>query len=136
MNPDNARRILEGLEKLPPEKSPVEKRMELEHLLASPVIGEHAGNAAAVLEGYKSGQLAYVPAHYYIYKNGKKEAGPRPLSGFDPEKVLWGEYPNPRGVWIESVNQPFPVLELGCFYSVVHTMYVLIDLQCTGPPYI
>lgn len=110
MSPDNARHILEGLDKRPPEKSPVEKRIEeLERLLASPVIGEHAGNAAAVLEGYKSGNLEYVPGHYYIYRNGKQEAGPRPLSGFDPEKVLWEEYPSPRGIWIETVSQPFPV---------------------------
>ena len=99
MSPDNAHRILEGLDKLPPEESPIEKRIEeLELLLASPVIGEHASNAAAVLDGFKSGQLAYVASHYYIFRNGKKEAGPRPLSGLDPEKVLWGEHPNPRGI--------------------------------------
>lgn len=113
MSPDNAHRILEGLDKLPPEKSRVKKERieELELLLASPVIGEHASNAAAVLDGFKSGQLAYVAGHYYIFRNGKKAAGPRPLSGFDPEKVLWEEYPNPRGIWIESMSQPFPILE-------------------------
>ena len=112
MKPENARRIIERLDRLPPEKSPVEKRIEeLECLLASPVIGEHAGNATAVLEGFRSGDLEYVPEHYYIFRNGKQEAGPRPLSGFDPKKVLFEEYPSPRGIWIESVSQPFPVWE-------------------------
>jgi hypothetical protein len=40
---DIALAILEELDKLPPPKSPLERRIEeLEGLLASPIIGEHA----------------------------------------------------------------------------------------------
>ena len=65
---------------------------------------------AVVLEGYKSGKLAYVAGHYYIFRNGRKEVDPRPLSRFDTEKVLWGECPHPWGIRIETESQPFPVL--------------------------
>lgn len=80
--------------------------MELELILASPEIGEteHAENAAAVLDGYKSGTLEYISGQYYIFKEGKRVAGPRPLAQFDPKEVLFGEFPNPRGIWIESVS--------------------------------
>ncbi|RLL94592.1 hypothetical protein CFD26_104158 [Aspergillus turcosus] len=96
---DVARAVLEELDKQPPPKSPLERRIEeLERILASPVIGEHAENAAAVLEGYKSGTLEYLSGQYYIFKEGKRVAGPRPLSEFDPKNSRrsgykkWGSY--------------------------------------------
>jgi hypothetical protein len=39
--------------------------------LASPVIGEHAENAAAVLEGYKSGTLDISPGNIESSKKGR-----------------------------------------------------------------
>lgn len=65
----------------------------------SPSIAELAANSAAVLEGYKSGTLEYISRQYYIFQECERIAGPRvrPLSEFDPKKVLWEEFRNPRG---------------------------------------
>ena len=78
--------------------------LTLELLLNSSIIGNHAINVAAVLEGYKSGDLLWVDDQYYVFAKGKRVAGPRPMSGFDPQQVLWGEFPNPRSVWLEVVG--------------------------------
>ncbi|KAF7114494.1 hypothetical protein CNMCM5793_008798 [Aspergillus hiratsukae] len=92
IDPDVGRALLEELDKQPPAKSPLERRIEeLELILASPEI-----------DGYKSGTLEYISGQYYIFKEGKRVAGPRPLAQFDPKEVLFGEFPNPRGIWIES----------------------------------
>ncbi|GFG18649.1 hypothetical protein IFM5058_09216 [Aspergillus udagawae] len=107
IDPDNGRALLEKLDKRPPAKTSPERRIaELESLLASPVIGERAENAAAVLDGYKPGTLEYLSGQYYIFKEGKRVPGPRPLAQFGPKEVLWGEFPNPRGIWIESCEGP------------------------------
>ncbi|KAF7159765.1 hypothetical protein CNMCM5623_005154 [Aspergillus felis] len=38
-------------------------------------------------DGYESGTLEYISGQYYIFKEGKRVAGPRPLAQFDPEEV-------------------------------------------------
>jgi hypothetical protein len=107
MGLENALAMLNKLDQRPPPKSPVEKRIEeLEQLFKSSVIGDHAENAGAILEGYRSGTLEYIPGYYYIFKNGEKVAGPRPLEAYDPRKVLFEEFPNPKGIWVEEVSTP------------------------------
>lgn len=70
----------------------------------SSIIENHAINVAAVLEGYRSGDLVWLDDQYYVFAEGQKVAGPRPMSGFDPQQVLWGEFPGPRSVWLEVVG--------------------------------
>lgn len=98
---------LKEVDKLPKPKSALEKRLEeLEILLHSPMASEHTTNVAAVLEGYKSGTLTWLEGQYYIFRDGRIVAGPRPMSEFDPQKVLFEEFPGPRSVWLEVVSIP------------------------------
>jgi hypothetical protein len=74
---DRAYALIERLEARPPEKDPLTLRMEfLERCLADP-------DYAAVIEGYRSCTLKFVPDHFYVFRNGKEVGGPLPLS--DPE---------------------------------------------------
>lgn len=66
--------------------------------------GEHVRNVAAVLEGYNSGNLTWLDGQYYAFQDGRSVAGPRPMSEFDPQKVLFEEFPGPRSVWLEVVS--------------------------------
>jgi hypothetical protein len=97
--------VLERLDKLPVKKSPLEQRIEqLEGVVNNPTREEHVENAKAILEGYKTGTLQYIPGQFYIFENGSLVAGPRPLSECDYGKILWEEFPGPKGVWIEEVS--------------------------------
>lgn len=97
--------ILQELNELLPPKSAFERRIEgLEHILKSPLIGEHTANATAVLDGYQSGRLKYVAGHYYVFRDGQMLAGPRRLLKFDEEKVVFDEFDGPTGLWIEFVG--------------------------------
>ncbi|ODM22760.1 hypothetical protein SI65_00349 [Aspergillus cristatus] len=88
----------------------MERRIEdLEHMLNSPVIGEHTANATAVLYGYQSRKLKYVAGHYYVFRDGQMLTGPRPLLSFDEETVVFDEFNGPQGLWTKRCDEP-PVL--------------------------
>jgi hypothetical protein len=74
---------------------------ELNHLLGSPIVGEHAANAAAVLEGYRSGTPEYISGNT-LCRRRDRVGSPSPLSQLDPKKELWRQIPGPRGIWTES----------------------------------
>ena len=95
-----------------PLKSAFEQRIEeLGLLLNGSIIESLAINVAAVLEGHKLGDLLWLDGQYYVFVEGRRVAGPRPISDSDPQQVLWEEFPNPRSAWLEVVDviqiQPF-----------------------------
>jgi hypothetical protein len=67
-------------------------------------IGEHREDVTAVLEGYESGSLEYIPWHYYVFKERKKVASPRPMKGYDRFQVLFEEFRSAKLAWIEEVS--------------------------------
>jgi hypothetical protein len=88
---DRTRALLQELEKRPPPKlkTHFEKRIKLlERIQTDPKFAQYVESATAVLEAYTSGNLGYIPGHYYVFKDGKEVAGPRPLSEFDPSKLI------------------------------------------------
>lgn len=104
-NAEAAASILQEMNELLPPKSAIERRIEgLEHILKSPLIGEHTANATTVLDGYQSGRLKYVAGHYYVFRDGQMLAGPRRLLNFDEKKVVFDEFDGPKGLWIEFVG--------------------------------
>jgi hypothetical protein len=97
--------LLEELDKQPLAKSPLERRIaELECLLACPVLGEHAENAAAVSEGYKSGTLEYISGQYPLQRR-EEGSGPETIGTIRPQGGIVEEFPVSRGIWIESVQK-------------------------------
>lgn len=75
------------------------------------IIESHAINVAAVLEGHKLGDLPWLDGQYYVFAEGRRVTGPRPMSDFDSQQVLWEEFPNPRSACLGVVGvtqiQPF-----------------------------
>jgi hypothetical protein len=102
---DRAYALLERLKTRPPEKDPFSLRMEfLECCLTDPDYADDAENIAAVIEGYRSRTLKFVPDHFYVFKNGKEVCGPLPLSDPELSKALFETFSGGKGRWIESVS--------------------------------
>ena len=88
-----------------PSKTSLQARIEeIKFLLEGELIGEHREDVTAVLEGYESGSLEYIPWHYYVFKEGKKVAGPRPMEDYDRFQVLFEEFRGAKLAWIEEVS--------------------------------
>jgi hypothetical protein len=84
------------IERLETQKDPLSLRMEfLERCLADPDYANDTENIAAVIEGYRSCTLKFVPGHFYVFRNGKEVGGPLPLS--DPEVAKTAFETFPRG---------------------------------------
>jgi hypothetical protein len=66
---------LKRAEENPPKTSLQVRIEEIKFLLEGELIGEYREDVTAVLEGYESGSLEYIPWHYYVFKERKKVAG-------------------------------------------------------------
>ena len=100
---DTAYSLLRGIDACPPPKTPLEWRVEyLESARNDPGHADDIENISAVLEGYRFGTIEYRFNHFYVFKDGKRVAGPLPASSL-PD-VLFKQFPDVKGRWIESVS--------------------------------
>lgn len=129
---DTAYSLLRGIDACPPPKTPLEWRVEyLESARNDPGHADDIENISAVLEGYRFGTIEYRFNHFYVFKDGKRVAGPLPASSL-PD-VLFKQFPDVKGRWIESCRGSLYLLP--AFYRTItadpdsHHHHYLIRLR-------